>query len=94
MRWPVALYALALGGMAAAAWASNFPRRMVGAGGVLFVISDLLIFSEMGPLSDSVLPGYLIWPIYYAGMFLITVGVVTTLRKREPEARRAPGWAD
>ncbi|VVT16795.1 lysoplasmalogenase family protein [Erythrobacter sp. EC-HK427] len=87
MRIPVALYALALGAMAAGAWASDFPRRMVGAGGVLFVISDLLIFSEMGPLADSVLPALLIWPTYYLGVFLITVGVITTLRKRAPELR-------
>ena len=85
LKWAVALYALALGGMAASAWASDFPRLRVGAGAVLFVISDLLIFAELGPLSGSAIPEYLVWPIYYLGQFLITVGVVTTLRKRDPE---------
>ena len=49
----VALYALALGGMAAAAWSSAFPRYRIGLGAVLFVVSDLLIFARMGPLSAS-----------------------------------------
>ncbi|MGB3167018.1 MAG: lysoplasmalogenase [Alteraurantiacibacter sp.] len=85
LQWPVAIYALALGAMAAGAWASDFPRWRVGAGAVLFVLSDLLIFAGLGPLSGSPIPEYLVWPIYYLGMFLITVGVVTTLRKRDPE---------
>ncbi|MDP3674187.1 MAG: lysoplasmalogenase family protein [Novosphingobium sp.] len=79
----VALYALALGGMAAAAWSSAFPRYRVGLGAVLFVASDLLIFARMGPLTASALPGLLIWPFYYAGQFLICVGVVGYLRGRE-----------
>ena len=77
----VALYALALGGMAAAAWSSAFPRYRVGIGAVLFVASDLLIFSRMGPLADSPLPGLLIWPLYYFGQFLICTGAVGHLRR-------------
>ena len=76
----VALYALALGGMAAAAWSSAFPRYRVGLGAVLFVASDLLIFSRMGPLADSALPDMLIWPLYYLGQFLICTGAVGYLR--------------
>ena len=79
----VALYALALGGMAAAAWSSAFPRYRVGLGAVLFVVSDLLIFARMGPLFASPLPDLLIWPLYYLGQFLICVGVVGFLRGRE-----------
>ena len=82
-----AIYALALGAMAAAAWASNFPRYRVGAGAVLFVISDWLIFAGMGPLARSPVVENMVWPIYYLGQFLITVGIVTTLRKRDPELR-------
>jgi hypothetical protein len=82
-----ALYALALGGMAAAAWASDFPRYRVGAGALLFVFSDLLIFAGMGPLANSDIPHWLIWPAYYCGQFLICVGVVQSLRKRDPELR-------
>jgi uncharacterized membrane protein YhhN len=83
----VGLYGLALGGMAASAWASTFPRPQVGAGAVLFVISDLLIFAEMGPLSGSEVPEYLVWPIYYLGVLLITTGVLTGLHKRDPQLR-------
>lgn len=80
----VMLYALALGGMACAAWLSNFPRYRVGIGAALFVASDLLIFARMGPLADSAVPDMLIWPTYYAGQFLICTGVASTLRRYSP----------
>jgi len=83
----VSIYALALGAMAAGAWASVFPRYRVGAGAALFVASDLLLFAEMGPLQDSVVPQVLNWPIYYLGQFLIAVGIAQALRKRDPELR-------
>lgn len=79
--WMVALYAVSLGGMAACAWLSLFPRYRVGAGAVLFVASDLLIFSRMGPLDLGELPHYAIWPLYYFGQFLICTGVIQTLRR-------------
>lgn len=78
----VALYAAGLGAMTAAAWSSTFSRYRVGIGAVMFAVSDLLIFAEMGPLSDSPLPGLLIWPLYYFGQFLICIGVVGELRGR------------
>ncbi len=78
----VAIYALTLGGMAAAAWTSSFPRYRVGLGAVLFVASDLLIFARIGPLASSALPGLLIWPLYYFGQFLICTGVIRTLNGR------------
>ncbi|MDC0886387.1 lysoplasmalogenase [Altererythrobacter sp.] len=76
----VALYALALGGMAAAAWLSRFPRYRVGLGAALFVVSDLLIFARMGPMQWQTVPDLLVWPIYFLGQFLIATGVVQTLR--------------
>jgi uncharacterized membrane protein YhhN len=79
----VALYALGLGGMAATAWLSSFSRYRVGLGAVMFVASDLLIFARMGVLADSTLPGLLIWPLYYFGQFLICVGVVGELQRRQ-----------
>ena len=79
----VALYALALGGMAAAAWSSAFPRYRVGLGAVLFVASDLLIFARLGPLAASQVPDLLIWPLYYLGQFLICTGAAGYLRGRE-----------
>ncbi len=83
----VALYALALGAMAAGAWASVFPRYRVGAGAALFVLSDLLLFADMGPLAGSVVPRVMVWPLYYLGQLLIAVGVAQTLRKRDPELK-------
>jgi uncharacterized membrane protein YhhN len=80
----VAVYAFGLGGMACAAWLSSFPRYRVGIGAVLFVVSDLLIFAQMGPLVDSPLPGLLIWPTYYVGQFLICTGVASSLRRHSP----------
>ena len=87
MAWSVALYALALGAMASSAWASSFPRYRVGSGAMLFWISDMLLFAQMGPLGGSIVPEVLVWPIYYLGIFLIGTGVVQTLRKRDPELR-------
>ena len=83
----IGIYALALGAMAASAWASVFPRYRVGAGAVLFLLSDLLLFAEMGPLQGSIVSAVLVWPIYYLGQLLIAVGVAQSLRKRDPELR-------
>lgn len=78
----VAGYALLLGGMATAAFASDFLRYRVALGAAMFVASDLLIFARMGPLAESAIPGLLIWPLYYFGQFLICTGVISTLRAR------------
>lgn len=77
----VALYGLTLGGMAATAWMSRFTRYRVGIGAVLFIASDLLIFSQLGPFDMGILPDLLIWPVYYSAQFLIATGVVQTLRR-------------
>ncbi|MCB2089124.1 MAG: lysoplasmalogenase [Sphingomonadaceae bacterium] len=79
--WQIALYGLALGGMASTAWMSRFPRYRVGVGAVLFVISDWLIFSRLGPIDLAPLPDLLIWPLYYFGQFLICTGVIQQLRR-------------
>mgnify|MGYP006155306979 CR=1 FL=1 len=76
----IAFYAGFLGAMASAAWMSHYPRYRVGTGAVLFVLSDWLIFARMGPFDLAPLPDLLIWPLYYAGQFLIVTGVVRTLR--------------
>lgn len=79
-RADIALYSLGLGAMAAAAWMSRFPRYRVGLGAVLFIISDWLIFSRMGPLDLAPLPQFLVWPTYFAAQIMIATGVVQTLR--------------
>ena len=80
----VGVYAITLGAMAASAWTSGFPRYRVGIGAVLFVVSDWLIFSDMGPYDLGTIPHWLIWPLYYVGMLMIATGVVQTLRGETP----------
>ena len=75
----IAIYASCLGAMAASAWVSSFPRYRVGLGAVMFAASDLLIFAKLGPLAVSPVPGWLIWPLYFAGQALIAWGAVTTI---------------
>ena len=77
----VALYASGLGGMAASAWLSRFPRYRVGIGAVAFAISDLLIFSSLGPLANSSIPHLLIWPLYFGGQALIAWGAVSAVAR-------------
>ena len=72
---------LAMGAVAATAWASRFPRYRTGAGAVLAVFAFLLIQADGGPLSGRELPYMLAWPLYYAGQFLICTGVTLTLRR-------------
>ena len=76
----LAAYSLFLAVMAAMAWTSSFSRYHVGIGAILFVISDLFIFSRMGFLQNSAIPYWTVWPIYYLGQFLIATGVVRKLR--------------
>jgi uncharacterized membrane protein YhhN len=83
---PVALYGLALGGMASCAWMSAFPRYRVGIGAVLVLTSNLLVIAGIGPWMGQPLPDALAWPLYYVGQLLITVGVVQTLRSRSAGA--------
>jgi len=78
----VAGYSVVLSAMAAMAWNSNFPRYRVGIGAVLFVVSDLLIFARLGPLSGSDFVSIAIWYLYYFGVLMIAVGIVQTLVKR------------
>ncbi len=87
MAMQIGLYGLTVGAMAACAWGSSFPRYRVGAGAVLFVVSDLLIFAGMGPLAQSDIPHVFVWPLYFLAQFLISTGVIQSLRKRDPELR-------
>ena len=80
-RDPLAvIYGAGLAAMAATAWLSRFSRYHVGIGALLFVASDLLIFARLGNALDYRIAEWLIWPLYYAGQFLIVTGVVRTLR--------------
>jgi len=85
--WGVAAYSLALGAMASTAWLSRFSRYRVGAGAVLFVASDWLIFSRFGFVGENAVADWLVWPLYYAGQFLIATGVIQTLRHDPRDAQ-------
>ena len=78
----VAVYALFVAAMAAAAWASRFPRYVTGIGAMMFLASDLIIFARMGPLAGAAWAGTMIWLLYYAGQLLITLGVTRVLSQR------------
>ncbi len=78
----VAAYSVILAAMAAMAWSSNFPRYRVGLGAVFFVVSDLLIFTQLGPVPVSDMTDIAIWYLYYFGVLMIAVGVAQTLVKR------------
>ncbi len=75
------LYSMSLAVMAAMAWTSGFPRALVGAGALMFVVSDLLIFARAGPLVDAAWIGLAIWGLYFAGQTLICLGVTRTLAR-------------
>jgi uncharacterized membrane protein YhhN len=75
------VYAAALAAMAATAWLSRFSRYHVGVGALLFVASDLLIFARLGGVLRPEMTAWFVWPLYYAGQFLICTGVVRTLRR-------------
>ncbi|OCC24507.1 hypothetical protein MB02_03180 [Croceicoccus estronivorus] len=77
----VALYGLALGGMAGSAWVSRFSRYHVGLGAVLFVASDFLVVAQMHVLPPASPAEWFSWPLYYCGQFLICTGVIQTLRR-------------
>ena len=81
---PMTIYAVALGGMGAGAWASRFTRYRVGAGAVLFIASDLLVIGQFTWPSGQELASLLAWPLHYVGLFLICTGVIQTLRKELP----------
>lgn len=82
MGQAAALYSIGLAAMAAAAWASRFPRAWTGLGALMFVVSDLLIFARAGALEGQPWVGYAVWSLYFAGQLLICLGVTRTLARR------------
>lgn len=74
----IALYSLGLGAMGACALMSRF--RIAPIGAWLFVVSDLLIFARLGPLSASAIPDLLVWPLYFAGQAMIAWDVARCQR--------------
>ena len=77
----VAVYATVLALMAAAAWTSRFHRYRVGAGALMFVASDLLIFARSGALTHAPWIDLAVWGLYYLGQILLCIGVTGALAK-------------
>lgn len=83
----IAFYALGLSAMAAAAWTSRFPRRLVAAGAIMFAVSDLLIFLRTGRPAFNVFPmGLAVWGLYFAGQTMIAIGATRALAARDGPA--------
>ena len=80
LRWPITVYSLALVAMAACAVATG--DRLVGIGGVLFLVSDLLIGLRAADVSIPA-SGVLVMATYAAAQVLITVGWVGLVRSRQ-----------
>ena len=79
--WHAAVYSLFVAAMAAAAWTSRFPRYRTGIGAMMFLASDLFIFTGEGGVLSKDVTMWLVWPLYFAGQALIAWGVVSTLVK-------------
>lgn len=90
MRVPVALYSVLLTAMAAGAYGAGPLAR---AGGLLFLLSDSLIATDLADW--PLLPGHGAWVMatYLAGQALLALGVVATVRGivfRRDSAAAAP----
>jgi hypothetical protein len=75
----IPFYALGLSTMAAFALMSRFSPPWVGLGALMFVVSDLLIFSRSGVLAGQAWLGLAIWGLYFGGQVLICLGVARVL---------------
>lgn len=84
LRWPIAVYSVALFSMAALAVATG--SRRIAAGGVLFLVSDLLIGVGAAGI-EAPLRGVVVMVTYCAAQLLIVTG--WRLLQREPEAAAA-----
>jgi len=86
-QYAFAAYGLLLGAMAACAWLSRFPRKLVALGAFLFLASDLLIAARLGMAARPAAMGLAIWWIYFAGQVLIFLGVSGALVERRESAK-------
>jgi uncharacterized membrane protein YhhN len=82
LRWPITVYSLALVAMAACAVATG--SRAVGVGGVVFLVSDLLIGLRAADVSIPA-SGVLVMTTYVVAQALIVTGWVAIVRARQDE---------
>ncbi|GGZ44199.1 hypothetical protein GCM10010387_43220 [Streptomyces inusitatus] len=78
LRVPVAGYAVLL---AATAWRAGGLGPAAGAGGALFLISDLLIATELAEWPRPPAPDFWIMFLYSAAQLLLTLGVLAASRR-------------
>lgn len=71
---------LALGGMAASAWISTFPRSRVGLGAALIVAGNVLEIAAAGDGRNAL--ALLAWPLFYLGNLILASGVAGELATR------------
>lgn len=69
-------YVVGVSAMAAFAFLSQFRRDRVALGALMFLFSDLLIVSHLGPGSETLMVRLAIWLLYFGGQVLITLGVL------------------
>lgn len=81
LRWPILVYSVALTAMAAAAVATG--DRRIGIGGVLFLVSDLLIGLRAAG-TEVPASGVLVMTTYLAAQYLIATGWVDRAAERTP----------
>lgn len=90
LRWPITVYSLALVAMAACAVATG--SRLVGVGGLLFLVSDLLIGLRAAGI-ELPASGVLVMGTYCAAQLAIAVGWVLLARTAQRPVDAAPAPA-
>lgn len=80
------VYILFVSAMAGAAWYSRFPRYRTGVGALLFLLSDMVIIARQDGLIADGIAIWLVWPLYYAGVFMMTTGIIQRSRAAQHEA--------
>lgn len=81
MRTMALFHGAALGGMAAGAWGSSFPRYRVGAGAIVIVTASLLAIAT-GTYEATQTPAMAGWLLFFFGNLMLSTGVTTELRAR------------
>ena len=76
----IGFFVLPLAAMVAAAWMSRFPRPIVAIGAAMILLSDMIIFAKLGLFEGMPWIEEVIWLVYFAGEWLVTLGVVRSLK--------------
>ncbi|MEJ2457851.1 MAG: hypothetical protein P8Y58_06750 [Novosphingobium sp.] len=80
--WAPVYFGVAMGGMAASAWTSRFPRYRVGLGALLIVAGSMAALISLRVVNGPGLGEILGWPLFYLGNLIMATGVTGELRAR------------